>query len=298
VRVGDRSITKAIVDRWSYVVRHGGEFTAFRGEPQGGTARQGALAVLIADEWLIGEAAYEGTPVPRSTVKAALAERTEGEAGVEFHQRLAATGQNVAGYELELEAELALEAIRSKLAHRSSQITEADVTAFYNANRAQFDAVPESRIVDIVEHIPSATAAARLVRRVGTGRRFTQLAYHKKIILTPGVLTGSADKKKVDYAIFAARPGVASQPMRYVGGWAVFVVRRVTPARTQSLAKVHGAALASLRIYRTRQVLREFESEYVKRWTATTSCASGYVVPGCARYRGPLGAPEDRFAES
>ena len=297
VHIGDRAITTTTVDRWAHVVSHGGEFNAFRGEPQGGTPRERALAVLIADEWLVGEAAREGSPVSRSAVRAELEERTQGQAGTEFHKRLAATGQSLAGYEFELEAELALEAIRRDLARRSAQITEADVAAFYDANRAQFDARPESRIVDIVEHLPSAAAATALVRRVGIGAGFTQRAYHKQIVLTPGVLSGPADKRKVDYAIFASKPGVVSQPMPLGDGWAVFVVRQITPARTRPLAEVRGAVLASLRIDRARRVLQEFEHEYVRRWSALTRCADGYVVPGCSRYRGPLGPPESRFAE-
>ncbi len=296
VRVGDRTITKAMVDRWDQIVRHGAEFTAFRGEPRGGTVRQRALAVLIADEWLIGEAAREGAPAQRSAVAAALAERTQGQAGIEFHERLASTGQDVAGYKLELEAELALEAIRRNLARRSNQITPADITAFYEANHTQFDVAPEARVVDIVEHLPSPTAAVDFVRRVGIGARFTQRAYHKELILTPGVLSGPAYKKKVDYAIFAARPGVVSQPMRFGDGWAVFVVRRIVPARTQPLAKVRATVLARLRVYRTRQLRLQFEAEFLRRWTATTHCSNGYVVPGCARYRGALGPPEDRFS--
>jgi hypothetical protein len=255
--------------------------------------------VLIAFEWLRHEAAREGLPISRQAVEEAVAERTQGQAGDEFRQRLAATGQDLPGFKLELEAEMALEAIRARLARRIAQFTEADVRAFYRSNPTLFGRVPESRVVDIVEHLPSSAAARALVRRVGVGPRFTRLAYHKEIVLSPGVLNGPATKKALDYAIFAARPGVVSQPMRFGDAWAVFVVRKVFPARApKPLAKVHAKAVAALLAYRKRTMTDAFEAAYRKRWRVRTSCSSDDSVSGCRDYHGRPTPREVTFAES
>jgi hypothetical protein len=296
MRVGSHAITKATVDHWASVVRRGGAFTAFRGEPVEGTPRTRAVALLITSEWLIGEAEREGLPISEQAIQDALAERTRGEAGAEFRKRLLATGQTVAGFELELRAELALEAVRREL-ERRSRITPAQVAAFYQSNRSAFAEVPEARVVDIIERLPSAPAATALVKRIGSGKRFTRLAYHKRIVLSSGVLNGPASKKAVDYAIFAARPGVVSRPMRLSNGWAVFVVRKIVPARGQSFAKAHDAVAASLEEERKREVEDAFKREFRSGWTARTSCAVGYVAPGCVQYHGRLGAHEDPFFE-
>ncbi len=296
VRVGSHAITKATVDHWTRVVRRGGAFTAFRGEPVAGMPRKRAVALLIVSEWLIGEAERERLPLSEQAIDAAVAERTRGEAGAEFRKRLLASGQSVAGYRLELRAELALEAIRRELARRS-RITPAQVAAYYQRNRSSFAEVPEARVVDIIERLPSAAAATALVKRIGSGKRFTQLAYHKRIVLSSGVLNGPASKKAVDYAIFAARPGVVSRPMPLGQGWAVFIVRKISPARGQSFAKVHDAVRASLRETRKREVEGAFKRAFRSEWTARTSCATGYVAPGCAQYHGRLGAHEDPFFE-
>lgn len=299
VRVAGRPISTATVDHWTEVVRRGGGFTPIRGEPHGGTARQRALAVLLAFEWLRGEAAREGLPISGRAVDEAVAERTRGQAGDEFRRRLATTGQDLPGFRLELEAEMALEAIRRWLAQRIAHVTEADVRAFYRSNPTLFGQVPEGRVVDIVEHIPGAPAARALVRRVGTGPRFTRLAYHKKIVLSPGVLNGPTTKKAVDYAIFAARPGVASQPKRFGDAWAVFVVRKVLPARPpKPLAEVRAKAVTALSSYRKRTITDAFEAGYRKRWTVRTSCSSGYIVPNCRDYHGRPTPNEVTFAES
>jgi parvulin-like peptidyl-prolyl isomerase len=297
IRVGDNAITKATVDHWTGVVRRGGAFTAFRGEPEGGTARQRAVALLITCEWLIAEAAREGLTVSRKVIAEAMAERTQGQAGVEFRKRLETTGQTVAGFELELRAELSLEAIQRALARRINTITPSEITAFYRDNLVSFGGTQEARVVDIIEKLPSASAATALVKRVGTGQRFTALAYHKEIVLSPGVLNGPATKKAVDYAIFAAHPGVVSRPMRFLEGWAVFVVRKVIPARSEPLDKVHDAVAADLRTQRKREVEDTFGQEYRARWTAVTRCRSGYVAAGCVEFRGDLSVHEDPFLE-
>lgn len=297
VRVGDKAITKATVDHWTSVVRRGGAFTAFRGEPPRSTARRRAVTLLVSCEWLIGEAEREGLPISRTAIEDALRESTQGQAGAEFQKSRIATGKTAADFELELRAELALEAIRGMLARRS-RVTEPQVVAYYDSHRKLFDAVPETRVVDIIEKLPSAAAATTLVNRVGTGRRFTALAYHKTIVLSTGVLNGPATKKAVDYAIFAARPGVVSRPMRLGEGWTVFIVRKVDPARPTPFAQAHRAVAATVNQQRKRNVASAFEKEYISRWTARTSCHSGYLAPGCAQYHGALGVYEDPFAEN
>jgi hypothetical protein len=297
VRVGGQPITKATVDHWTSVVRRGGAFTGFRGAPHGGTPKQRALALLISADWLIGEAARQDVPVPDEAVDASLEERLSGGGEAEFHKMLRRTGQTIAGVELELRAELALEAIREKLARRAADVTEPEVASFYRRNRRLFG-VPETRLVDIIEGLPSAAAATKLVRRIGTGRRFASIAYHKKMALTPGVLAGPANKKRVDYAVFASRPGIVSQPMSLNSGWTVFVVRKIIAARPEPLRKVHGEVLAAATQQRERRIASAFQTEYVRRWTSSTTCQSGYAVPGCAHYAGSLGSYEDPLLDA
>ena len=295
VRVGHNAITKATVDRWTAIVRRGGAFSGFRGAPSSGTSRQRALALLISSTWLIEEAARQGIPVSGKEVGAALAERAQGAAASEFHKRLAATGQTVAGVELELKAELAYDAIREALVLRASRFTQSEVQRYYREDGSRFSS-PKVSVVDIVENLPSAAAATQLVRRIGTGRRFTKVAFRKELAYTTGVLSGSATKKAVDHAIFVARPGVVSRPMRLFGGWTIFVVRRIIPPRRRPLPMVRSELIAGLKKQRTREIATSFAREYQKRWAGVTSCKHGYVVAGCAQYAGPPGAYENPFA--
>ena len=235
VRIGGAAITKATVDHWTRVIEHGGPVSGFRGAPRHGSARQRALALLISCHWLIGEAALQGLPVSGAVIDEALTQR---EQGSEFRKRLRATGQTLADTRLELGAEIAVEAVREELASRAGQFTQRDVAEYFHKNPSRFRSL-EVRMTDLIESLPSQSAAMALVRRIGTGLRFAKRAIHEPVTRTPGYME-TPEKARLVNAIFAARPGVVSRPMPLSGAWTVFVVRRVIPPHFQALATIQG----------------------------------------------------------
>jgi foldase protein PrsA len=291
VRVGDVAIAKGTVDHWTSVIERKGAFTGFRGQPQG-SARRRALALLISSHWLIGEAARERVLPPESALDEAVEAREQEAPG--FARRLRATGETVPDVKLEMRAELAGETIREQLADRASRVSRRDVLDFYRANAAQFRA-PEVRVVDLLENLPSASAATALVRKIGTGARFAKLAYREHVTRSPGIMA-THEKALVVEAIFAARPGAVSRPVQLNHHWAVFVVRRIVPPRPQRLASVRGEVLKRLNVTRQRAIATSFDREFLARWRAKTSCRSGYVAPGCPQAHEPLGRYEDPFS--
>jgi hypothetical protein len=292
VRVGDHAISKATVDHWANVIRRGGAFSGFRGAPAHGTPRQRAVTALVTSTWLIDEAAHLGLMVPQQTIDRALAERKQSS---EFASRLRKTGQTVPDIEFEMKAELVGEAIREALARRAVRFTHRDLVDFYRANPHMFSGL-EVRVTDLIENQPSPAAAAGLVKRIGGGRRFASRSIHELVSRTPGYMR-TPEKVKLVEAIFAAKPGVVSKPMRLNGSWAVFVVRKVIPPPLKSLASVHAEAARLLNVARQHAIASRFDHEYTTRWHAATSCKSGYVAPGCPQFTGQLESYEDPFSK-
>jgi foldase protein PrsA len=294
VRVGDRPISSATVDHWASVITRKGAFGAARGEPRG-TAKQRALAFLISSDWLIGEAADEGAPVPERAVDESLIDREY--EGAEFQKSLHATGQTVADVKLETSAELAIDAIREKLASRVSRFVppEREVVGFYGRHRALFH-TPAARVTDLIEGQPSASVAAALARRLGSGRRFAEAAFRERIGRTP-IYMSTPEKARAINTIFATRPGVIGRPVLINRGWVVFVVRQVIPARPQSFAQAHEEVVRRLEVLRMRRTAASFDRAYRARWSARTSCRPGYVVQGCLQSAQSLGSFEDPFSK-
>jgi hypothetical protein len=291
VRVGNQGFSRATIDRWTSVVRRGGAFSDFRGQPKG-SDRQRAITLLITSNWLIHEARRQGVAIEDATVEEDLAER-KAEGGV-FQKRLRASGQTLAGVKLEIRAELAAEAVRERLAEEADNVTERELLDYYKRNRAEFSA-PEVRVTDLVENLPSSEAAAAFVRRVGTARHFPSSEWHERVTQT-SQFESTREKTAVVNAIFAARRGVISQPVRLNDSWAVFVVRRVLPPVPRPLVKVRAEVLAFLRATRQRQLKARFDHQYTTYWRSKTTCRPEYLAPGCPQFHGQLGPYEDPFS--
>ncbi len=287
MRVGGSATSSATVDRWARAIERGDAVGGFENETHG-TARQRALAALIAAEWLRGQAAAEGVAPSAAVVARALSERRAANGSGEFAQSLHASGRTIADVELEIEAELAAAAIHQKLMARIAPVTQAEVADYYKRHQGRFR-IPEVRVVDLVENLPSRAAAAALVSRIGIGPRFTARANHERLLRGYESIPGTPpDIVRVAHAIFAAPRGVASAPTRLSRHWIVFVVRSVASPSFEPLSKARPRIVALLEASHRSETAATFAAEFRRRWTARTSCGAGYVVPGCVQYTGPL----------
>jgi PPIC-type PPIASE domain len=78
-------------------------------------------------------------------------------------------------------------------------------------------------------------------------------------------------------AVFGARQGELTGPVKIDETWAVFVVERVKPPFQATLEQARDEIEELLASQRRRAVLASFTSRY----RAKTNCARGYRVPGC-----------------
>jgi foldase protein PrsA len=287
-RVGGVSITQATLSHWM------GAMAPRHVVPDGPdeALRQRALAFLISSQWLIGEAAAEGMGVSKAQVARRLAEKERSFPGGrrEFEEFLHAVAHTVADQELEIQVELASEAIRRRLAAQEAKITPAEVAHQYRQHLAEY-IVPEERYYDIVENIPSATLAKKLRNEVESGRSLATLggpeAYPRKRSFSsyPG------EKRAVIEAIFKAAPHVLIGPIKGGSYYFLIEITRITPGFLRSFAQVRGAIARRLAAEQPQRRLAAFTVSWRSTWKARTSCRPGYVVRECRQYSGP-DAPE------
>ncbi|HEY3667901.1 MAG TPA: peptidylprolyl isomerase [Polyangiaceae bacterium] len=211
--------------------------------------------------------------------------RREANGAAEFEQSLHASGQTLEDVKLEVETELASAAIRRRVLARAPAVSKAEVGDFYKS-RSQLFLVSEKRTVELLENLPSRAAAKALVSRIGVGPEFSKKALHEELQIVRGEHL-EPDVEHATHAAFLAPVGVASAPLRLNGHWAVFVVRKITPASFKPLVMVRTAIAEHLTKDHRNATLRAFTAAFRKRWTAKTNCRPGYVVQGCAQYAGP-----------
>jgi hypothetical protein len=296
IGVNGIAVATSTVDHWRRVFALGGPLAGPH-LPESGAPRAQAVAFLISSRWLIGEVKRQGLAISRSESEKALARQRKETGGSEFAEVLRAGGQTAADVKLELEAELAEKAIQQMLTKRAA-VTQREVATYYRQHIQRFR-VPETRVTDLIEQLSSPAEAVALVKRIGTGRRFAKRAFREPIQL---YVDKGADpeRREVEREIFKAKVGVASRPIKLGIGlgnaYTVFVVRRIVPARYESFAAARSTAKDLLVAERQQMLARRYFRAYQSRWTAATSCRAGYVVQGCAQYRGPLKAAANPFS--
>jgi foldase protein PrsA len=296
-RVAGRPIHEATVVAWARAIEAGSAAGPAWAPPHAG-ARERALDYLISAHWLIGEAAQRGLRVSARAMKRSISERIEvAPRGREEFQGSAGE-QTIPELTLEVQAELAAARLRTMVLSSVAPVTHAEVVAYYKRHRAIFH-VRQRRQVDLVEGLPSRSAAIALGRHLGTGARFASRAEHELVQSTAPYEASTPEfNTGLLHAIFAARPGRLSGPVSFNDAWTLLVVRRVEPGEFIPLATIEPWISKRLLDGRRRRALARFAGPYSAKWRSRTSCSVRFVVAKCKQYRGPAQNEGDPLAPS
>jgi foldase protein PrsA len=96
----------------------------------------------------------------------------------------------------------------------------------------------------------------------------------------PGVGKGQQEKA-FDTAIFKARKGVLTGPVKTQFGYYVFVVTDVTAAQQQSLRESSASIKQILAQENQRKALETYGKDYRKRWKSETKCREEFMIADC-----------------
>ncbi len=293
-QVGGASIDRTTVDHWASVIKRQSALGASVGRSTG-TYRERALGFLISSDWLVGEAAARGLEVSDSEVERGLKDRIESvpNGRSEFQAELASTHQTIRDVELEVKATLAMEKLQEWLSRRVSDVSEAEVADYYRHNLRKFR-VPDQRVVDLIEDLPSRAEATALGDRLGPGQRFTKKAIREIVPRQTPYEAAHSENHQLVHAIFAAEPGKVGGPASFNNHWVLLVVRKLVPGSVKPLASVK-AEISKRLLDRRRQVtVTNYIASYRRKWTSRTTCRPGFIVQKCSEYRGrvePEGNP-------
>jgi PPIC-type PPIASE domain len=278
VRIGHAAIGKLSVEHWTALIA-GGAIVGGPSSDSHGSPRQQALALLISVSWLSGEAKRSGSSLARRRLSELADEQRE----------FAASGETLADLELEAAARWGAALLKRQLedaAERRARaaVTQSAVATAYHAQIASYRR-RERRRYDLIESISTKAEGVKLARRLGAGRRFAVRA-SKELPFRPSSYRDLQGQAVVYRAVFSARVGVLIGPLPLKGRWALFVLRKIEPARVQSLAEVHPAIERRLLVDAKQRAMAQLIADYRRRWRAQTDCRPRYVVQKCRQYAG------------
>jgi foldase protein PrsA len=255
------------------------EYTALRDQ---------VLQLLISFEWIEGEAKAQNLKVTDKEIQKTF-DKQKKEAfpkAADFTKFLKDSGQTEADIVKRVRLDTLSNKIREKVTKGKDKVSDAQVTAYYNKNKERF-AQPERRDLRIV--LTKGEAKAKQAKQaIEGGQSFAKVAKKYSIDQAskaqggklPAVAKGQQEKA-LDSAIFKAKKGELTGPVKTQFGYYVFEVTKITPASQQTLAQAKATIKQTLASQNQQKALDKFVKSFRKRWKAKTDCADDYRTQDC-----------------
>jgi foldase protein PrsA len=246
------------------------------------------MQLLVSFEWIEGEAKAKGIKVSDKEVKASF-DKQKKQAfpkPADFQKFLKDSGQTESDILKRVRLDTLSNKIRTKVTKGKDKVTDAQIAAYYNKNKARF-AQPERRDLRIVLTKDKAKAE-QAKKAIQSGQSFKSVA--KKFSIDqaskaqggklPAVAKGQQEKA-LDAAIFAAKKGQLTGPVKTQFGYYIFEVSKITQASQQSLDQAKTTIKQTLASQNQQKALDKFVKSFRKRWKAKTDCREGYRTQDC-----------------
>jgi foldase protein PrsA len=252
------------------------------------TLRDTVMQLLLQNEWIEGEAAERNVKISDAEVKKAFADQKKQSFPKEadYQKFLKTSGFTEKDILFRVRLEQLFTKLREKVAKGQEKVTDKQVDDYYTKNKERF-AQPERRDLRVV--LTRGKAKADEARAaLESGQSWKDVAKEYSIDQASkdqsGQLLGVAKDQQepaLDKAVFGAKKGELSGPVKTQFGWYVFEVQKVTKASQQTLQQASQTIKGTLQSQKQQKALEKFIKSFQKQWKAKTNCRKGYVTQDC-----------------
>jgi parvulin-like peptidyl-prolyl isomerase len=257
--------------------------------------RNQILQLLISFEWIEGEAEEMGVTVSDAEVKKSFDQQKKQNfpKDADFQKFLKDSGQSQEDIMLRVKLDLLSNKIREKVIEGKNKVSDAQIKDFYEKNKERF-AQPERRDLRIVL-TKNRARAEQAKSALESGDSWKTVAKEFSIDEASkaqgGKLPAQSEgtlEKSLDEAVFDAKRGELSGPVKTQFGHYVFEVEKVQAASQQTLEQAKETIRQTLQSQNQQKALDKFVEDFRKKWKERTECREGYVTQECK------GAPEPK----
>ena len=143
---------------------------------------------------------------------------------------------------------------------------------------------------------PTRAASLAVRRKIAAGESFASvvagLHSPQAVLSAKGFVSdlpsGYYKEPTLNHAIFTSKPGVLLGPIQTVIGYFIVRVKKIHPAYQQPLSAVAASIRSTLPAQLQEAELVAYIKKWRAKWTARTNCSTGYVLPKCKQFHGPL----------
>jgi|tagenome__1003787_1003787.scaffolds.fasta_scaffold20866976_2 foldase protein PrsA len=250
--------------------------------------RDQVMQVLTSFQWIEGEAKEQGITVSDAEVKKAFEEQKKQSFPKEadYQKFLKQYDQSESDIMRRIKDDLLSNKIRDKIVKGKDKVTDAQIQDFYNKNKNRF-AQPERRDLRIVL-TKGVDKAKQAKAALDSGQSWSTVAKKYSIDQASkaqgGKLPAQAQgtlEKSLDSAVFQAKKGQLSGPVKTQFGYYVFVVDKIQKAQQQTLDQAKDTIRQTLASQNQQKALDKFVTGFQKKWKERTTCRDGYVTQVC-----------------
>ncbi len=264
-------------------------------EQQYKALQRAALGFLISYQWIQSEAKALGVSVSDAEVAKQFNQLKNQQfpKQAEFQKYLSSTGQRTADLLLRVKYDALSTKVGEKVRQNAaSDVSQAQVAKYYKAHKTQY-VQPETR--DLLIVLTKTEADAEQAKsEISSGNSFASVAKSKSIDPTSkdsggqiAAVSKGQEPQAFDEAIFAAKQGVLSGPVKTPSGYYVFQVKAIHASHQQTLGQAKRQVKQLLGAQVQQQALSKFVVSFKKKWRSKTDCRAGYVVAECKQYKAP-----------
>jgi foldase protein PrsA len=251
--------------------------------------KQQVMQFLVSAEWIQQEAKKQNVSVSNKEVQKQFQDQKKQsfQKDADYQKFLKNSGMTEADLIFRVKLDVISNAVRTKVIKGKDNVTNAQISSYYNKNKQRF-AQPERR--DLLVVLTKTKAKAQAAKSAIDGGQ-SWAAVAKKYSIDeaskaqggklPGVAKGQQEKA-FDDAIFGAKKGATTGPVKTQFGYYVFKVTKVTPASQQSLAQTKETIKNLLKSQNQQKALNNFVNQFRKDYKKQTKCAKAYIIPDCA----------------
>lgn len=271
----------------------------------------GVMGELIDRAWIVGEAEELDLSVTKKQVEEELATIKKQEfpspgAYQKFLEQSNYTQEEVNDL---VELRLLTTQIQEAVTGKAPQPSDAEIEAYYEAEKESQFTTKESRDVRIIINKDKGEVEAAKAEL----EQDSSPANWKKVAAKYSTDPTSKDKGGLQKgiteeflqgplksAIFDSATSELIGPVSFQGNNVLVEVVKLNPAKVQTLDEARAQITSTLGQEKQQEYFSEFVSDFQAKWTQRTECAEGYLNPKCGNYVGdgrPANASEACYEE-
>jgi foldase protein PrsA len=257
-------------------------------QQQYASLRDQVMQFLISASWINQEAASRNVKLTDAEVKKQFdsTKKQSFPKDTDYQNFLKSSGMTEADLLFRVRLDSLSNKLRTQVTKGKDNVTPAQISAYYNKNKSKF-ASAEKRDIRLVLTKTKAKAEQARAALKG-GQSFKTVAKKFSIDQSSkangGKLAGvqkGQQEQALDTAIFAAKKGVLTGPVKTQFGYYVFQVSAITPASQQTLAQATPTIKSLLASQGQQKALDAFVKDFQKKWKDRTTCRDGYKISDC-----------------